>query len=236
MIVTMEKINIAIDGYSSCGKSTLAKALAKSLSYHYIDTGSMYRALALYAIQNDFLKENGEVDIDLFEKTLPTINVEFKINPENNRSEVYLNKVSVEHLIRTVEIAGYASKISQYRSVRNKLHHIQKAMALKKGVIMDGRDIGTVVIPDAELKIFMTADPEVRAKRRFVELQALGKNTTLEEVKLTQAKRDQDDTEREEDPLRKADDAVVLDNTFLSEHEQLDFVLQLANQKVMELS
>ncbi len=236
MIVTMEKINIAIDGYSSCGKSTLAKALAKSLSYHYVDTGSMYRALALYAIQNGFLKENGEVDIDLFEKTLPTINVEFKINPENNRSEVYLNKVSVEHLIRTVEIAGYASKISQYRSVRNKLHHIQKAMALKKGVIMDGRDIGTVVIPDAELKIFMTADPEVRAKRRFVELQALGKNTTLEEVKLTQAKRDQDDTEREEDPLRKADDAVVLDNTFLTEHEQLDFVLQLANQKVMELS
>ncbi len=232
----MEKINIAIDGYSSCGKSTLAKALAKALSYNYVDTGSMYRALALYAFQNGFITSNGEVDIDSFEKVLPNIDVVFKVNPENGRSEVYLNNESVEHLIRTVEIAGYASKISQFRSVRNKLQHIQKAMALKKGVIMDGRDIGTVVIPEAELKIFMTAAPEIRAQRRFIELKALGKDTTLEEVQLTQAKRDKDDTEREEDPLRKAEDAIVLDNSLLSEYEQMQFVLNLAKNKVLELS
>ncbi len=232
----MEKINIAIDGYSSCGKSTLAKALAKALSYNYVDTGSMYRALALYAFQNGFITSNGEVDIDSFEKVLPNIDVVFKVNPENGRSEVYLNNESVEHLIRTVEIAGYASKISQFRSVRNKLQHIQKAMALKKGVIMDGRDIGTVVIPEAELKIFMTAAPEIRAQRRFIELKALGKDTTLEEVQLTQAKRDKDDTEREEDPLRKAEDAIVLDNSLLSEYEQMQIVLNLAKNKVLELS
>lgn len=232
----MEKINIAIDGYSSCGKSTLAKALARALSYNYVDTGSMYRALALYALQNGFIDANGEINITEFEKVLPQIEVVFKLNPEHGKSEVFLNNASVEHLIRTVEIAGYASKISQHRSVRNKLQNIQKSMAKQKGVIMDGRDIGTVVIPDAELKIFMTADPEIRAQRRYIELKALGKETTLEEVKLTQAKRDKEDTEREEDPLRKADDAVVLDNSLLTEHEQLQFVLDLAKNKVLELS
>jgi cytidylate kinase len=221
----LRKINIAIDGFSSCGKSTLAKALARELHYNYVDTGAMYRALALYALRNGYVDEEKNIRIAELEKVLPDIHVEFHVNPENRRSEVYLEEEAVEPFIRTIEVAEMASRISKHRAVRNKLQAIQRYMALRKGVVMDGRDVGTVVMPEAELKIFMTADPEIRAVRRFKEMQAQGKTTTLDEVRKNQAERDYEDMNRKEDPLRQADDAIVLDNSHLNEEEQLQFVL-----------
>jgi len=229
----MNKINIAIDGYSSCGKSTLAKALAKALHYHYVDTGSMYRAIALYAMRKGMIGDNKEIDTEALEASLPEMDVEFRTNPATRYSEVFLDNEPVETYIRTIEVAEMASRISKLRSVRSKLHSIQRLMASRKGVIMDGRDIGTVVMPDAELKIFMTADPEVRAQRRFQELTGQGKNVTLEEVRKNQAERDHEDTHRQEDPLRRADDAIVLDNTFLDEKQQLEMMLEKVRQRIL---
>lgn len=227
-----KKINIAIDGYSSCGKSTLAKALAKELHYNYVDTGSMYRAIALFAMRNNMITEENQVDIELLETILPVVEVEFHRNSSTGRSEVFLNDEAVEQYIRTIEVAEMASKVSKYRNVRKKLHSIQSKMASKKGVIMDGRDIGTVVMPTAELKIFMTADPEIRAQRRFQELANQGKSVSIEDVRKNQVERDYQDTHRKEDPLRQATDAIVLDNSNLTEEEQLAFVLSKARKLI----
>jgi cytidylate kinase len=218
-------INIAIDGYSSCGKSTLAKALARTLGYIYIDTGAMYRAVALYAMDNGWVREDGSVVDDALLQALPELQIDFEYSTETQRSEVYLNGVPVESRIRNIEVAELASRISKLRAVRNKLQELQRNIARKKGVVMDGRDIGTVIMPDAELKIFMTADPEVRAIRRYQELKAAGNEITLDEVRKNQALRDYEDTHRAEDPLRKAPDALVLDNTNFTPEEQLNIAL-----------
>jgi len=224
-------INIAIDGYSSCGKSTLAKALAHVLGYIYIDTGAMYRAVALYALDRGWVKADGKVDEDSLLEALPHLHIDFEYSKDTQRSEVYLNSVPVESRIRNIQVAELASRISQLRAVRNKLQELQRNIARKKGVVMDGRDIGTVIMPDAELKIFMTADPEIRAFRRHQELKAAGKETSLDEVRKNQALRDYEDTHRAEDPLRQAADALVLDNTTLTPEEQLNVALNWVKKK-----
>ncbi|MCX7744235.1 MAG: (d)CMP kinase [Flavobacteriales bacterium] len=224
-------INIAIDGYSSCGKSTLAKALARTLGYIYIDTGAMYRAVALYALDHGLIHPDGTMDKEGLINALPSLHIDFEYSKDSGQSDVLLNGVSVESRIRNIQVAELASRISQLRAVRNKLQQLQRAIAQKKGVVMDGRDIGTVIMPDAELKIFMTADPEIRAKRRFEELKAAGKEISLDEVRNNQAIRDYEDTHRTEDPLRQAADALVLDNSALSPDEQLKLALDWVKKK-----
>lgn len=219
------KINIAIDGFSSCGKSTLAKSLAKTLKYRYIDTGAMYRAIGLYALENKLINHKSQVLNEALIEQLHHVQVEFRVDPISHKSKVFLNGRSIGDQIRTIQIADLASQVSKLRQVRDKLQALQRVFVEEKGVIMDGRDIGTVVMPQAELKIFMTADHEVRALRRFKELEERGKPISLEEVKQRQRKRDQDDVQRAEDPLIQAEDAIVLDNSFMSPEEQLNFVL-----------
>lgn len=219
------RINIAIDGFSSCGKSTLAKSLAKLLRYRYLDTGAMYRAVGYFAIQHELLDEKGLPDREALIQSLPTMQVGFRIDPGTGASHVSLSGTVVEGNIRNLQVATLASKVSQIREVRDYVQVLQKEMAKQKGVVMDGRDIGTVVMPQAELKIFMTADASVRAQRRQIELQLQGKTLPIELVLEQQMARDFDDENRTEDPLRKAEDAVVLDNTSLSMEEQLALAL-----------
>lgn len=223
----MEKINIAIDGYSSCGKSTIAKELAQRLNYKYVDTGAMYRALALYAVQHNMQLDDGNIDIQKLETEIHQADVNFHLNEETGKNEVFLNNIPVEKSIRTLEMGQLASSISKQRFVRDKLQKLQKQIGMQKGVVMDGRDIGTVIMPQAELKIFMIADQDVRAERRRLELLERGREFTHEEVVELQKKRDHDDLNREEDPLRQADDAVVLDNSYMDREQQLNFVLEL---------
>lgn len=221
------KINIAVDGYSSCGKSTLAKALAARLGYVYIDTGAMYRAVTLYCLENN-LSGNEEII-----SRLDKINVSFRHNTETGKSETYLNGKNIERVIReNPAVAENVSRISSIREVRQKLVALQKELGKQKGVVMDGRDIGTVVFPGAELKIFMTADNEIRAKRRFDELLSKGIRISMEEVKKNIESRDYQDTHRKEDPLRKAGDAVVIDNSFLTPGQQFEIALKLAEEKI----
>lgn len=222
--VLMQPIVIAIDGYSSCGKSTLAKQLANHLNFAYIDTGAMYRAVTLYAIENGLIKDNYILRDELI-NMLPKINIAFKYSAHNNRSETYLNGKNVEHEIRGMEVSRFVSFISLIKEVRRKLVDLQREMGKQRGVVMDGRDVGTAVFPDAELKIFMTADKDVRVKRRYDELRAKGVNISMEEVSENLALRDYEDTHREENPLRQAADARVVDNTDLSPQEQFDLVL-----------
>lgn len=223
----MQKITIAIDGYSSCGKSTIAKALAQKLGYNYIDTGAMYRAVTLYALQNNIIDEDENINTDALIKSLPEINVEFELNPKTHHSDVILNGVDVERDIRTMKVSGLVSKVSAVKEVREKMVALQRQMGKKKAVVMDGRDIGTHVFPKAELKLFMIADPDVRAKRRQDEFSSKGQYFTIEEVEMSLLKRDMADISREESPLTQADDAVILDNSDLSREEQLEFVLRL---------
>jgi len=227
-------INIAIDGYSSCGKSTLAKQLAQELHYTYIDTGAMYRAVALYVTRNNIHIENNP-DLSALINALNDIVIDFRNNTQSNKREVYLNGESVESFIRDPKIAAIASQISQIRQVRDKLQQWQKKIAQKKGVVMDGRDIATVVMPDAELKIFMTANAEIRAMRRYNELLGAGKNITLEEVKQEQALRDYQDTHRTEDPLVQHPKARILDNSLLTTEAQLALAMKWV-QEVMQVS
>ncbi len=222
----MNKINIAIDGYSSCGKSTIAKALASELGYTYIDTGAMYRSVALFALRNGLI-QNGKINTEAIIMALPDIKVTFKYNNETKISDTYLNGENVEKAIRQMEVSEVVSKISAIKEVREKMVALQKEMGKSKGVVMDGRDIGTNVFPDAELKIFMTADMDVRVARRYYELTSKGEHVTEEEVKENLSKRDYDDINRKENPLRKADDAIVLDNSELTKQQQLDFVTRL---------
>lgn len=224
----MKKIVIAIDGYSSCGKSTLAKQLAKALSYVYVDTGAMYRAVAYYANQHGFFDKNA-LSVSKLLEALPKINITFSFNSQFNKSETCLNGVNIEQYIRTIEISNQVSRIAQIKEVREKMVDLQRAMGKGKGLVMDGRDIGSVVFPDAELKLFMTASPEIRAKRRYDELIAKGDKVTFDDVFTNITLRDNDDTTRSENPLIKAENAVIIDNSNLSPTEQFNLALNLAN-------
>lgn len=227
----MKKINIAIDGYSSCGKSTLAKQLASHFGYIYIDSGAMYRAITLYAIQKGFIKDNFLVRDDLI-KSLHDINIRFQYNPTTGKSETFLNGENVEKQIRGMEVSNHVSVISLVKEVRRKLISLQQQLGSNKGVVMDGRDIGTAVFPDAELKIFMTADNDTRVKRRFDELKSKGQNVSLEEVQENISSRDHNDTTRVENPLIQASDARIVDNTDLTPDEQFNLVKSWVEEKI----
>ena len=219
------KIIIAIDGHSSCGKSTFAKAIAARLGYIFIDTGAMYRAVTLYALENGAIR-SGVVDEDSVVKMLGDINIDFRFNPERGASDIYVNGDMVEGKIRTIEVSNCVSAVSSIAEVRTKLVAMQQAMGLRRGIVMDGRDIGTVVFPDAELKIYMTADAMVRAERRYKELTAKGDKVTLEEIYENVVSRDKADMSRAISPLRKADDAIVLDNSHMSVEEQMAWFME----------
>jgi cytidylate kinase len=224
----MKKIIVTIDGWSSCGKSTLAKQLAKKLGYVYIDSGAMYRAITLYFLRNHVdWTDDKEVSA-----ALENISIEFRYNDKSQQSEIYLNGENVEYVIRDLVVAEKVSDVAAIKSVRTFAVAQQQQMGEKKGVVMDGRDIGTTVFPKAELKIFMTADPAVRVERRFKELYEKNPNVTIEEVKTNLEMRDYIDSHREVSPLRKAADATELDNTNRTEKEQLDFALTLVNKLV----
>lgn len=228
----MTKITIAIDGFSSTGKSTLAKALATELQYAYIDTGAMYRAMTLFALNQGWLTEDGTMDKVAFEKGMESADLSFCFDPEKACSEIHLNGKSVESEIRGMRISSLVSKVSQIPALRRFLVQKQQEMGAAKGVVLDGRDIGTVVFPDAELKIFMTASPEVRAQRRFDELKAKGQEASFEEVLENLKQRDHDDMNREESPLIQAADAKILDNSDISKDKQFDLVLSWALDKI----
>jgi len=223
-----KKIIVTIDGWSSCGKSTLAKQLAKVLNYTYIDSGAMYRAITLYFLRNHIDWTHPAI----VEEALKNIVIDFRYNPKSNESEIYLNGENVEYLIRDLVIAEKVSDVATIKSVREFAVAQQKKMGKGKGIVMDGRDIGTVVFPKAELKIFMTADNAVRVERRFKELFEKNPNITLEEVKSNLELRDYIDSHREFSPLRQAEDAIVLDNTSLSQEQQLDIALKWAKEKI----
>jgi cytidylate kinase len=219
-----KKINIAIDGYSSCGKSTLAKALSRELHYAYVDSGAMYRAVTLFALRSGFIQE-GKVDEDALISSLPNVYVSFRYNPDLQVSETHLNTQNVEAEIRNPEVARYVSVIAAIPAVRSKLVKLQKRMGESGGVIMDGRDIGTVVWPDAELKLFMTAETEVRAKRRYEEMISQGVSVSYNEILSNIEHRDTIDSSREVGPLKMAEDAVIIDNSALTLDEQFQFAL-----------
>ncbi|MBO7261664.1 MAG: (d)CMP kinase [Alistipes sp.] len=215
-----KRIIIALDGHSSCGKSTFAKAIAAHLGYIFIDTGAMYRAVALYAMEHGAI-ESGIVDEYRIVAMLNEINIDFRFNPERGASDIYVNGDLVEGKIRTIEVSNCVSAVSSIAQVREKLVKMQQKMGERKGVVMDGRDIGTVVFPDAELKIYMTADARVRAERRYKELTAKGDKVSFEEIYENVVSRDRADMSRAISPLRKADDAIVLDNSNMSVEEQM---------------
>lgn len=229
----MKKINIAIDGFSSCGKSTIAKDLAKKTGYTYIDSGAMYRATALYAYNNK-LMDDKTVNEDNLQKHLDKIKIDFETDT-NGMQQTVLNGKNVENQIRTLRIADAASRISTIGFIRKALVQKQQSMGTKKGVVMDGRDIGTVVFPEAELKLFITASPEVRAKRRFDELASKGAHPDFHSVLTNVKERDKRDTTRKESPLKKAEDAIELDNSSLSVEEQLEWALIQFNKKINDL-
>ncbi|MFN9108966.1 MAG: (d)CMP kinase [Bacteroidota bacterium] len=225
----MKKITIAIDGYSSTGKSTLAKQLAKHLGYVYVDTGAMYRAVTYFAMEHGYINAES-FDKESLIQSLPSVKLEFHFNPELGFAEMYLNGTNVEQEIRTIEVSNFVSKIAEVSEVRAKLVEQQQQMGKGKGIVMDGRDIGTVVFPDAELKIFMTASPETRAQRRYDELQSKGQNVPFLEVLKNVQERDYIDSHREDSPLRKADDAIEIDNSHLNREEQFEAVLDLVDE------
>jgi len=222
----MSKIIIAIDGYSSCGKSTLAKALAAHLGYAYVDSGSMYRCLTLLALRKGVIKDHSFLEEEII-KLLPEMNLKFQFNPHTKSSDTYLNGENVEKEIREMIVSENVSKVSSIHAVRVKMIGIQRESAKDKGVVMDGRDIGTNVFPDAELKIFMTADTEIRTQRRFDELKSKGQHVSFSDVRDNLAMRDYEDTHRKENPLIQAKDAIVLDNSDITREQQLEFVLNL---------
>ena len=225
------RITIAIDGHSSAGKSTMAKALARELNYVYIDTGAMYRAVTLFAMKERHIL-NGVVDEEGLVMDLDRLFLAFKYNPATETSEMHLSGINIEKEIRTLEVASKVSSIAKIPQVRAKLVAMQKRMAEGAGVVMDGRDIGTVVLPDAELKFFMTADPEVRAWRRLRELKEKGRATTYDDVLENVLHRDKIDSERAVAPLKQADDAVIIDNSNLTMEEQFEFMLNVAGKRM----
>jgi cytidylate kinase len=223
----IRKIIVAIDGHSSTGKSTLAKALAQKLGYAYVDTGAMYRAVALYCLRNNLVDGSGKVSGALAALCADGESIRIEFRADGERSRTFLNGEDVEREIRSVAVAAAVSPVSAVPEVRKFLVAQQQLMGRNRGLVMDGRDIGTVVFPDAELKIFMTAAPEIRAERRFMELKAKGENASFDQVLRNIEERDRLDSSREHSPLRKADDAVVLDNSGMTQEEQLDFVIKL---------
>ena len=231
MVAKKRKIVIAIDGFSSCGKSTFAKAIAARLGYIFIDTGAMYRAVTLYALEQGAIAE-GKVDEAAVVALLPEVNISFKFNAERGASDIYVNGEYAEGKIRTIEVSNCVSSVSSIREVREKLVAMQQQMGRERGVVMDGRDIGTVVFPDAELKIFMTADAQVRAERRYAELTAKGDSVTMAEILENVISRDKADMERAISPLRQAEDAVVLDNSHMSVEEQMAWFMERYEQIV----
>ncbi|MFM2230971.1 MAG: hypothetical protein RL607_2229 [Bacteroidota bacterium] len=230
----MKKITIAIDGFSSTGKSTLAKQLAKELGYVYVDTGAMYRAVTLYAMQHNFVTSD-YLDVSGLISNLDQITLHFVFNPSLGFGEMFLNGQNVEKEIRTLEVSSLVSKVAEISEVRAKLVEQQQAMGKEKGIVMDGRDIGTVVFPDAELKLYMNASAATRAQRRFDELQYKGDSVTYEEVLKNVTERDYIDTHRADSPLVKAEDAIEIDNSHLSREEQLQVVLDLVNEHAKSL-
>ncbi len=226
-----KKITIAIDGFSSTGKSTLAKQLAKHLGYVYVDTGAMYRAVTFFAMQN------GYITADFFDKqtlinSLTFIKLHFEFNTKLGFAEMYLNDVNIEKEIRTIQVSNFVSLVAEVSEVRAKLVEQQQEMGKGKGIVMDGRDIGTVVFPKAELKVFMTASPETRAQRRFDELHNKGQEVSFEEVLKNVEQRDYIDTHRDDSPLRKADDAIEIDNSYLTRDEQFNAVLEMVDEVI----
>ncbi|HLW42785.1 MAG TPA: (d)CMP kinase [Flavobacterium sp.] len=229
----MKKITIAIDGYSSTGKSTLAKQLAQVLNYIYVDTGAMYRAVTLYAMQQGIITQNS-FDQQQLINDLKNIYLTFQFNETLGFAEMYLNDVNVENEIRSMEVSALVSKIAAVSEVRSKLVQQQKLYGQHKGVVMDGRDIGTVVFPDAELKIFMTASAEIRAQRRYLELKGKGQEVNYEDVMKNVQERDAVDTSRKDSPLIQAQDAVVIDNSEMTREEQFELILKLAQERIAD--
>ena len=227
----MKKIVIAIDGYSSGGKSTFAKAIASRLGYIFIDTGAMYRAVTLFALRSGMIR-NGEVDRKALVEALGRIRIGFRYNPEKGKSDIYLDGENVEDEIRGIEVSTWVSHVSSIAEVRALLVHLQQQMGKDKGIVMDGRDIGTVVFPDAELKIFMTASPHVRALRRYKELSGKGENVSLEEIERNIEERDRLDETQKESPLRRAKDAVLLDNSEMTVDGQMEWVMKLIEERI----
>ena len=227
----MKKITIAIDGFSSTGKSTLAKQLAAALGYVYVDTGAMYRAVAYFAMQHNLVSES-HIDKSGLINELPNINLRFQFNPILGFAEMYLNNENIETQIRTIEVSRRVSKVAEVSEVRAKLVEQQQAMGQDKGIVIDGRDIGTVVFPEAELKLFMNASSKTRAQRRFDELKEKGQHVTFEEVLHNVEERDYIDTHRDDSPLVKAADAIEIDNSAMSKTEQFELVLKLVQDKI----
>ncbi len=232
LCATVKNIIIAVDGFSSCGKSTLARALAAKLGYLYIDTGAMYRAVALYFLRNDVPYKVDERDDQAVADAIAHVKIEFRETP--NGKATFLNGENVEEEIRQMFVANHVSKVSTISAVRRFLVKQQQALGEAKGVVMDGRDIGTVVFPDAELKLFMTADPKVRAERRLLELKSKGMEMTFDEVIHNLTERDRIDSTRADSPLRQADDAIVIDNTLLTPDDQLIKALEITQNILAE--
>ncbi|TAJ13817.1 (d)CMP kinase [Marinilabiliaceae bacterium JC017] len=227
-----DKLIIAIDGFSSCGKSTVAKDLAKRLTYAYIDTGAMYRAVTLFALRQGLLSADG-IDEENLQEQLHEIKISFKYDVEQKKNETFLNGQSVEQEIRGLEVSNNVSAISTLRFVRERMVELQQDMGREGGIVMDGRDIGTVVFPEADLKVFMTASPEIRAQRRYDELVGKGQEVSFEEILKNVVDRDHMDSTRKESPLRQADDAIVLDNSHLTPDEQLDWIVERLKEKTL---
>lgn len=228
----MKKITIAIDGHSSCGKSTMAKTLARELGYVYIDTGAMYRCVTLYAMQNGLVDAGQNIDTERLKQAMPDIDITFMFNPATGRPDTYLNGKCVEKEIRTLEVSNNVSPVATLGFVREEMVRQQRLMGKEGGVILDGRDIGTVVFPNAELKIFVTASDEIRAQRRYDELTAKGEDVKYEDVLKNVRERDYIDSHREISPLTKAADAIVLDNSNMTIQEQQEWLLKLTKEAV----
>jgi cytidylate kinase len=226
-----KKLIIAIDGYSSCGKSTFARAIAKELNYIFIDSGAMYRAVTLYCMRRGFIG-NDNIKIEGIIRELKDIHIEFVYNPDIAEYETFLNSENVEKEIRGIEVSAHVSRISQIFEVRARMVELQRQIGVFKGIVMDGRDIGTVVFPDADLKIFMTASVEIRAKRRYDELINKGVNVDFEEIRKNIIARDITDENRDISPLRRADDAIILDNSRMKVEEQMNWIRQIIEKKI----
>lgn len=222
----MKKITIAIDGFSSCGKSTMAKDLAREIGYIYIDSGAMYRAVTLYCLENNLFDKDNNVKEESLEKKINDIDISFRFNPSTGRPDTYLNGIKVEEKIRGMEVSSRVSPVSAIPFVREALVRQQQEMGKEKGIVMDGRDIGTTVFPEAELKVFVTASAEIRAQRRFEELKAKGENPNFNDILENVKQRDYIDQNRKVSPLRKAEDAIILDNSNMTVEQQKEWLLQ----------
>lgn len=229
----MKKITIAIDGFSSCGKSTMAKDLAREIGYIYIDSGAMYRAVTLYSLENGIF-QGDQINTEKLKNQIKEIHISFRLNPETGRPDTYLNGSNVENKIRTMEVSSHVSPIAALDFVRKAMVAQQQEMGKAKGIVMDGRDIGTTVFPDAELKIFVTASPEIRAQRRYDELKAKGEEVSFDEILENVKQRDYIDQNREVSPLRKADDALLLDNSLMTISQQKAWLAEQFNTIIKE--